>query len=254
MTAELEVKLEEKAAKLAAKIELARSRGDQAEVERLQATFRQSGLIITRGGPAPTVIDGRGEAPRHRRPRHTRDAALFGHGPSKVELRDERSGFLLRLEASARRAIEQEVAHIRGTLGDREAGGYLFAPLVTRARDDSLTIAAASHAGESRHARSSIQLGDPFELRNQLPASWRTYKQCGDWHTHAAGSTTPSDADMRAWAAWCDELCRARYLTLIVSPSTEGSGWMIPTFSAYETRRVGYPSRFVCSPCHMDVF
>jgi Prokaryotic homologs of the JAB domain len=251
-------RLERKEAQLRAKIEAARLRGGQAALARLQAEFRNGGFTTTRFGPAPMVVDGRRSASRPRPLSRYHRSYEWALGSAtkprrQVELRSERSGFRLTLESRARKAIEEEIQHIRKTLGECEAAGYLYSNYVSRAADDSLTVFAASHAGQSRHTPSSVQLADPFDVRNDYPDDWAIYKQCGDWHSHPSGSTTPSDHDTRAWASMCDSLSRDRYIGLIVTKSTGGSGWMIPQYTAWETRRER-EGLFACLPCHVEVF
>jgi hypothetical protein len=59
----------------------------------------------------------------------------------------------------------------------------------------------------------------------------------GDWHSHTiAGSTLPSEPDMRAWAGSADAIGLPYYAALIITPSAEGSGWMLPRYSGFRCR------------------
>jgi hypothetical protein len=53
-------------------------------------------------------------------------------------------------------------------------------------------------------------------------------------------------------AGTMDSLGRDAYVSLIVSPSDEGTGWMIPSFSAWVAGRYGYPSRPVVERARIE--
>jgi hypothetical protein len=230
--------------------------GARERLERLQSEFRTSGAPIVRpgGGSVKLVEPG---APRTKPLLHKiarEEQSSFGHPSSAVEIRarsTEARPFTVSLTSYSREQILDEIRHIRRQ-GDLEAAGWLWACQTPRSWSDSLTVALATHAGDSRHGAYSVEVGNPYLLREeQCPPELRHLKCVGDWHSHPIpGSTIPSDTDARAWAGTMDKYGLARYCALIVSPPAE-SGWMIPRITAWTVRREGSPSRPVCEPARM---
>jgi Prokaryotic homologs of the JAB domain len=186
-----------------------------------------------------------------------RDLAAFGHPSSKVEIHrhsTEYRPFTVTLGSGARRAIEEEIALVRRELGsDYECGGWLYGQNRPRANSDGLTIAVATHAGDSGHRRNSVHFGESATslMLRSFPPELDHMTPVGDWHSHPTrGSTIPSEADARGWARSLDEYGFSRYTAVIVSPS-ESMGWMSPVFSAWTTRREGHPSLPVCEPARL---
>jgi Prokaryotic homologs of the JAB domain len=229
--------------------------GAREKLERLQAEYRTSGATISRIGGTCEVED-RPSAPFSHQPRSiSRDVLNYGHPSSAVEIRarsTESRPFTVSLTSYSREQILDEIRHIRRQ-GDLEAAGWMWACQTPRSWSDSLTVALATHAGDSRHGRYSVEVGNPYLLREeQCPPELRHLKVIGDWHSHPfAGSTIPSDTDARAWAGWMDRYGLARFSAVIVSPAEQG-GWMIPTFSAWTVRREGSPSRPICEPARIE--
>jgi hypothetical protein len=229
------------------------SPGARKKLERLQAEYRSRGSIARIGGTAVLV-----DRPK-RRPALARDRDVehYGFGPEHVEIRTSRSEppFTVTLGSGARRAIEDELALARSKLGpDYEAGGWLFSQYRPRTSSDGLTIAVATHAGDSEHGRGSITFGESATslMLRSFPPELGHMTPVGDWHSHPTrGSTTPSDGDARGWARSLDEYGFSRYTAVIVSPS-EGLGWMCPVFSGWTVRRQGVPSRPICEPALVE--
>jgi Prokaryotic homologs of the JAB domain len=222
---------------------------------------RSSGLVgaITRvhhGGTVALV-----DRPRHKQPVSTtkaRDIEAFGHPSSEVVIRGrstEPEQFTVTLGSGARRAIEDEISFARSQLGpDYECGGWLYGQNRPRSSSDAVTIAVATHAGDStEHGRSSITFGETATslMLRTFPPELGHMTPLGDWHTHPTrGGTIPSDGDARGWARSLDEYGFNRYTAILVSPS-ESLGWMNPIFSAWTVRREGVPSLPVCEPARL---
>jgi proteasome lid subunit RPN8/RPN11 len=232
------------------------SPGAREKLERLQAEYRTSGEITRVGGTCQ--LEGRPSAPFSYRARSrsvSRDVLNYGHPSSAVEIRaraTESRPFTVSLTAYSREQILDEIRHIRRQ-GDLEAAGWMWASQTPRSWSDGLTVALATHAGASRHGRYSVEVGNPYVLREeQCPPELRHLKVIGDWHSHPiAGSTTPSDTDAKAWAGWMDRYGLARFSAVIVSPAEQG-GWTYPVFSAWTVRREGHPSLPVCEPARIE--
>jgi hypothetical protein len=219
---------------------------------------RSSGLdgAVTRVGGTVALVD----RPRHKQPVSTtkaREIESFGHPPSEVVIRahsTESTQFTVTLGTGARRAIEGEISFARSELGaDYECGGWLYGQFRPRLSSDGLTIAVATHAGDSDHGRSSITFGESATslMLRSFPPELAHMTPLGDWHTHPnRGGTIPSDGDARGWARSLDEYGFARYTAIIVSPS-ESLGWMNPIFSAWTVRREGVPSLPICEPARL---
>lgn len=236
------------------------SPGARKKLERLQAEYRKSGTIIRYGGtcqlneagsansrPGARLVSGRPTIERE-------DLSSYGHPSSAVEIRlrsTEYQQFEISLTSYSREQILDEVRHIRRQ-GDLEAAGWMWACETPRSRSTSLTVALATHAGDSRHGRYTVEVGNPFLLRErECPEELRHLKLVGDWHSHVIpGSTVPSDTDAKAWAGTMDKYGLARYCALIVTPAESG-GWMYPTISAWSVRREGVPSKPICEPAKL---
>jgi proteasome lid subunit RPN8/RPN11 len=229
--------------------------GAREKLEQLQAQYRVSGASISRVGGACQVVDGPSASVSHRPRSLSRDVLSYGHPSSAVEIRarsTEHRPFTVSLTSYSREQILDEIRHIRRQ-GDLEAAGWMWASQTPRDWSDSLTVALATHSGDSRHGRFSVEVGNPYVLRSeQCPPELRHLKLIGDWHSHPIpGSTTPSDTDAKAWAGWMDKYGLARYLAVIVSPAESG-GWTYPQFTAWTVRREGSPSLPVCEPARLE--
>jgi hypothetical protein len=210
---------------------------------------------ISRVGGSVALVD----RPRHKPVSTTkaREIEAFGHPSSEVVIRarsTEATQFTVTLGSGARRAIEDEISFVHRELGqDYECGGWLYGQFRPRTSSDGLTIAVATHAGDSEYGRSSITFGETATelMLRSFPPSLDHMTPLGDWHVHPSrGGTIPSDGDARGWARSLDEYGFARYTAIIVSPD-EGMGWMHPTFSAWTVRREGVPSLPVCEPARV---
>jgi len=214
----------------------------------------RDGGTISRIGGATQLVDRPQRRPALAR---DRDVEHYGFGPEHVEIRTSRSEppFTITLGSGARRAIEDELALVRSQLGpDYECGGWLFSQYRPRESSDGLTIAVATHAGDSSHGRSSVTFGESATslMLRSFPPELGHVKHVGDWHVHPTrGSTIPSDGDARGWARTLDEYGFARYAAILVSPS-EGLGWTCPVFSGWTVRRQGVPSRPICEPALVE--
>ena len=230
------------------------SLGAREKLERLQAEYRTSGATISRIGGTCQVED-RPSVLVSQRPRSiSRDVLDYGHPSSAVEIRSrstESRPFTVSLTSYSREQILDEIRHIRRQ-GDLEAAGWMWACQTPRSWSDSLSVSLATHSGDSRHGRYSVEVGNPYLLREeQCPPELRHLKVIGDWHSHPiVGSTTPSDTDAKAWAGWMDKYGLARFSAVIVSPAEQG-GWTYPQFSAWTVRREGSPSLPVCEPARL---
>jgi hypothetical protein len=206
---------------------------------------------ITRVGGTVAVAD----RPRQRVERTRAELDHFGYPSSAVEIRarsTEYRPFTVSVTPYSREQILDEIRHIRRQ-GDLEAAGWMWAGQRPRDWSDSLTVALATHSGDSRHGRFSVEVGDPHLLREeQFSPELRHLKLAGDWHTHVVpGSVITSEVDAKAWSGTMDKFGLARYCALIVSPADSG-GWMYPRFSAWTVRREGSPSRPICEPARLE--
>ena len=234
--------------------------GAENRLKSLQAKYRTSGAMIARtGGTCHLIEPGSASSSPQRvsRPAIERDHLLFGHPSSKVVIRSrstEPTQFTVTLSSGARREIEDELSLVRRELGsDFECGGWLYGQYRPRESSDSLTIAFATHAGDSEHGRSSITIGESATslMLRSFPPELAHMKYLGDWHSHRlGGGTIPSEADARGWAQSLDKYGFARYTAIIVSPS-ESMGWMNPILTAWTVRREGAPSVPICEPARL---
>jgi 5-methylcytosine-specific restriction endonuclease McrA len=106
---------------------------------------------ITRVRGSVSVAD----RPRQRAGRTGAELDHFGHPSSAVEIRarsTEPRPFTVSLTPYSRQQILDEILHIRRQW-DLEAVGWMWACQRPRDWSDSLTVALATHAGDSRHAR-----------------------------------------------------------------------------------------------------
>jgi hypothetical protein len=230
------------------------SPGAREKLERLQHQYRTGGHPIIRDGGTCQIVDRPSASVSHRPRSISRDVLSYGHPSSAVEIRSrstEHRPFTVSLTSYSREQILDEIRHIRRQ-GDLEAAGWMWACQTPRDWSDSLTVALATHAGDSRHGRYSVEVGNPYVLRSeQCPPELRHLKVIGDWHSHVIpGSTTASDTDAKAWAGWMDKYGLARFCAVIVSPAESG-GWTYPQFSAWTVRREGHPSLPVCEPARL---
>jgi proteasome lid subunit RPN8/RPN11 len=213
------------------------------------------GLFPERFRPAPA---GWSRAPSTARSSATKHAtkqaahrADYGADYRDVELVRGTPGpasFRLDLLPAVRSDIERLIGAVRKKGPNLEAAGWLFARNRPRAHDERVTIVLAYSGRDTAFEPSRVTLGDPYELREDFPQHLRDLYRVGDWHSHPGGSALPSDADLRAWAGNGDALGVDRYVSVIVSRDTDGSGWWLPRYSGWSTAREGYPSRPVCRP------
>jgi hypothetical protein len=237
--------------------------GAKNRLENLQAKYRTSGAMIERVGGSCSLIERSAGTATISSPRISAKrpnwqlGESFGRPSSEVVIRarsTEPEQFTVTLSSGARRAIEDEISFARSELGaDYECGGWLYGQFRPRESSGSLTIAVATHAGDSEHGRSSITFGESATslMLRSFPPELSHVKHVGDWHTHPnRGGTIPSEGDARGWARSLDEYGFARYTAIIVSPS-ESMGWMSPHLNAWTVRREGVPSLPICEPARL---
>lgn len=222
----------------------------------VERTLVSGDSSVTRYGGSIELVEG----PWARSPvsraaaKNTSRVKSFGHPSSEVEIHSrstEYPQFAVSLTSYSREQILDEIRHIRRQ-GDLEAAGWMWAGQRPRDWSDSLTVALVTHAGKSWHGRYSVEVGNPYLLREeQCPDELRHLKLIGDFHSHVIpGSTIPSDTDAKAWAGTMDKYGLARYCGVIVAPAEQG-GWTFPVFSAWTVRREGSPSKPICEPARM---
>jgi hypothetical protein len=240
-------------------------RGARARLEDLQRQYREGRHLIERypAGATCELIEGGSASSRQRprlvnsRPTIEREDLSYGLPSSAVEIRlrsREATQFTVTLGSGARRAIEDEISFVHRQLGqDYECGGWLYGQFRPRMSSDAVTIAVATHAGDSEYGRSSIAFGESATslMLRSFPNELNHMTPLGDWHVHPTrGGTIPSDGDARGWARSLDQYGFSRYTAIIVSPA-EGMGWMHPVFRAWTVRREGVPSLPVCEPARL---
>jgi hypothetical protein len=212
---------------------------------RLSAPRRKSGPIIRDGGTATLV----GDSPT----RPAKETLPFGHSYREVELRER--GYVdysVSLNPDVREGILGEIRRAHHEAGQEvEAGGWLFSRYRPTESSDWIRITDATRSGaETPGTRSSVTLGDPVEAMAAMHDAGLAL--VGDWHSHCvASSELPSMQDAKAWAGTMDGLGRSSYVSVLVSP-TEGTGWMIPRFSAWVAGRYGVPSRPVVGRARIE--
>ena len=74
----------------------------------------------------------------------------------------------------------------------------------------------------------------------------------GHWHTHSAGSGTPSPADLQAWHTWCEMLDDARSVGVIVTPDRD-RGWHRPHLDGWVLQRRDDGLCSICRPVALEV-
>lgn len=147
--------------------------------------------------------------------------------------------------------MEEEIADSFFRFSERvETGGYLYS--LGRAGLDSVTVFHASGPGSaSSHARTRMQLSDPYVVERESPflSSRPDLVRVGEWHIHPGHDATPSRADRSAWES---ELRKdtPTWVGLILTPGGEGLGWMVPQVRAWVTRRIG-DTNVVCDPARV---
>ena len=109
-------------------------------------------------------------------------------------------------------------------------------PNATRARTEFLPDAAHDLDVEQRYLR--VLGGEGARL--------------GHWHTHSAGSGTPSPADLQAWHTWCEMLDDARSVGVIVTPDRD-RGWHRPHLDGWVLQRRDDGLCSICRPVALEV-
>jgi hypothetical protein len=242
---QLETKrLAKKEARLRAEIEAARSRGDRAELQRLQAEFRSSGIPVVRDGPAPVLLGGRGSAPRPVRSIKTPTKTKPGRKrktqatPDAVEdvvpeLRADAAPTLtVRISSAVRQAISDEIQETGWRLdAGIETGGWLFA-WSRFGREIEAAWATRLAGGERRP--DAVLLDD--DVPEYLERRHSNATVIGSWHVHSSRpDPLPSPADRRVALLRCDDRGRSRWLSLIVT--CPDGNWRRPKLNGWVTHR-----------------
>jgi integrative and conjugative element protein (TIGR02256 family) len=213
-------------------------RGDTAEVERLRAQYRRSG--ITRYGGTCEVV-GRSrfsqERPRVSKPAKPRPA------PYPVpELRADATPTLtVRLGVGALNGISAELERSDGLLHTVETGGNLFG----RHRGKTIELVHASGPGDDGEARRfensvMVSLADGYRHAEELERIYqRDVSFLGGWHTHPIRQPLPSATDRSEGLAGLDQMHRLGtwatcWLDLILMPDVQ-RGWDAPSIRGWAT-------------------
>lgn len=100
-----------------------------------------------------------------------------------------------------------------------ETGGYLWSHYENR-DDEALVAYVSDPASYSRHSNGSVKLGDPYDVRRELP-DWLPRSElelAGDWHLHPSSDARPSKTDLDTWAARLRTSGGRAYASVIVTP------------------------------------
>jgi hypothetical protein len=235
--------------------------GAKNRLENLQAKFRTSGAMIERVGGSCSLIERGAGAATISPPRTGKKRASWQLGDKEelsyrdVKLVEHFVSYKVSLTSYVKNDILAEIRRAHQEAGEEiEAAGWLFAQYLPRGSSDSIEVVRATRSGSEPGTRTRVFLGDPIDamvaVRNQ---GLGHLKLVGDWHCHTrGGSQLPSDADARAWAGTMDSLGRSAYVSVIVSPNDQGSGWTLPSFSAWVAGRTGHPSRPVVGRARIE--
>jgi hypothetical protein len=235
--------------------------GARKKLERLQAEYRSGGHSIERVGGTCQLIDrgAGGQTARTSSPGAKRPSWRLGDKEEldyrEVKLAEHFVSYKVSLTSYVKNDILAEIRRAHQEAGEEiEAAGWLFAQYLPRGSSDSIEVVRATRSGSEPGTRTRVFLGDPIDamvaVRNQ---GLGHLKLVGDWHCHTrGGSQLPSDADARAWAGTMDSLGRSAYVSVIVSPNDQGSGWTLPSFSAWVAGRTGHPSRPVVGRARIE--
>jgi integrative and conjugative element protein (TIGR02256 family) len=232
---------------LEARILTAIERGDTAEVERLRAQYRRSG-VIRPGGTATVVQRSR---PAVERPRIVLYKKPAKPRPAKYpvpELRAEATPSLtVRLGAGALDGISAELERSHGLLHTVETGGNVFG----RHRGNTIELVYASGPGSDGKARRfensvMVSLADGYQHAKELKRIYQDDRVSflGGWHTHPIREPLPSETDRSEGLAGLDQMHRLGtwatcWLDLILMPNAH-RGWEAPSVRGWATRRTDW--------------
>jgi hypothetical protein len=239
---------------VAAHKEVARSGSVEArsKLERLQAEYRSSGVMIERPGGTATLIEpgaiSRTAAPPALEPRPATSPDVLDEVPA---LRTEmQSGFSVHLGNGALRGIMEELERSDFVLagGSHETGGNLYGCL----RAGVLELLDASGPGSDGNARRfessvMVSLTEGFAIGEELSRQHQNALLvfCGGFHTHPIRDATPSPTDRSNALIGLAQLERklgwrapSRWLDVILTPDAV-RGWDAPFATAWATRRLG---------------
>jgi proteasome lid subunit RPN8/RPN11 len=181
------------------------------------------GTVVYRyGGPVQLVGSGA-----------TRFEAGIDFRPDEVD-----RTFELRISSGARRTI---VETLRAVAGHRlETGGYLYS--FNRPRYRGVVVDRASDPGpDSRLRANGVFLSDPERVESEWGeigqrALDNGLRPIGDFHSHPAGSTEPSDDDRKAWARALLDHHLTYYVGLICTRGSDALGWDLPALHPWVAR------------------
>jgi len=230
----------------------ARDRGDTAELKRLQAEYRERGLI--RGGGTCEVVEG----------------GISRSVVSRSVAQDEREVPVLReraeptvavvLSNTARQRIENDLFALTRSDG-KECGGYLFGPKFY-GLNKPIEIRSATRTWDARRAEDSLWLDSAAWLATEQAIAKEGLDEelCGSWHCHPLTHVRkPSSADLAAWLGMRDFFEGRRWsskahIGLIYSarydPRRGESSWADPEVSAWVVKRDRWGSP-VCEPASL---
>jgi proteasome lid subunit RPN8/RPN11 len=145
--------------------------------------------------------------------------------------------FELRITHGARSAITDVLCAVAGH--NLETGGYLYGD---RPRYHGVEVVRASDPGpDSRLRANGVQLSDPERVEAEFGefgqrALANGMRVIGDFHTHPAGSTEPSDNDRKAWARALTDHHLTYYIGVICTRGSDALGWQFPEFYPWIAR------------------
>lgn len=163
------------------RITAARDRGNTAELERLQAEYRISGV--------PTTAQARG----HQLPQAR---VAGGDSLARPAARDSLT------RAPAVQGLSVAITpSVRDSLDDQydgaETGGFLIGPITS---DEIFVTGVIAQSGDEQDRTSTSTKLDLYRALSILETLPSDVSICGDWHVHPhEADTQPSSADLRSW-------------------------------------------------------